>query len=49
MDWSKPWDAIDPLMKRMAVGECAAHLRALARRGTLHEIDGDTMRWTLAG
>jgi glyoxylase-like metal-dependent hydrolase (beta-lactamase superfamily II) len=48
MDWSKPWDAIDPLMKRMAVGEAAAHLRALARRGVLDEIDGDTIRWAIA-
>jgi len=48
MDWSKPWDAIDPLMKRMAVGEAAAHLRALARRGVLDEIDGETIRWAIA-
>jgi len=49
MDWSKPWDAIDPLMKRMAVGEAAAHLRALARRGVLDEIDGETIRWAIKG
>jgi len=48
MDWSKPWDAIDPLMKRMAVGEAAAHLRALARRGVLDEIDGEAIRWAIA-
>jgi len=34
-------------MKRMAVGEAAAHLRALARRGVLDEFDGETIRWAI--
>jgi glyoxylase-like metal-dependent hydrolase (beta-lactamase superfamily II) len=48
MDWAQAWDDIDPLQKRLAVGEAAAHLRALTRRGVLREVDGDVISWELA-
>jgi hypothetical protein len=36
-------------MQRMAVGEAAAHLRALTVRGVLREIDGMPVRWEIVG
>ena len=35
MIWSRPWDQIDGWMRRAAVGEAMAHLRALEQRGIL--------------
>ncbi len=34
-------------MRRAAVGEAMAHLRALERRGILHEIAGEPSTWEL--
>ena len=45
MDWASPWGELDTLQSRLAVGEAAAHLRALTRRGVLREIDGEPIRW----
>jgi glyoxylase-like metal-dependent hydrolase (beta-lactamase superfamily II) len=47
MDWSRPWDQIDGFMRRSAIGEAYAHLRALSKRGVLEETDGEPSRWTL--
>jgi len=47
MDWSRPWDQIDGFMRRSAIGEAYAHLRALARRGVLEESEGEPSRWKL--
>ena len=47
MDWSRPWDQIDGFMRRSAVGEAYAHLRALVVRGVLEESEGEPTRWSL--
>jgi len=47
MDWSRPWDQIDGFMRRSAIGEAYAHLRALTRRGILAESEGEPSRWTV--
>jgi hypothetical protein len=47
MTWSRPWDDIDGWMRRAAVGEAMAHLRALEMRGVLTEIDGEPATWAL--
>jgi glyoxylase-like metal-dependent hydrolase (beta-lactamase superfamily II) len=47
MDWSRPWDQIDGFMRRSAIGEAYAHLRALSKRGVLDESEGEPTRWTL--
>jgi glyoxylase-like metal-dependent hydrolase (beta-lactamase superfamily II) len=49
MQWSRPWDRIQGFMRRAAVGEAMAHLRALEARGVLHEVVGEPSRWELAG
>ena len=45
MTWSRPWNRIDGFMRRAAVGEAMAHLRALEMRGVIREIDGTPARW----
>jgi len=47
MDWSRPWDQIDGFMRRSAIGEAYAHLRALSKRGVLEENDGEPSRWRI--
>jgi glyoxylase-like metal-dependent hydrolase (beta-lactamase superfamily II) len=47
MDWSRPWDQIDGFMRRSAIGEAYAHLRALSKRGVLEETDGEPSRWSI--
>src|SRR5437879_5495214 len=39
MRWSRPWDRIEGFMRRAAVGEAMAHLRALENRGVVREVD----------
>ena len=49
MKWSRPWTGIDGFMRRAAVLETLAHLRALEVRGVVEEItypDGPS-RWRL--
>ncbi|TML38480.1 MAG: MBL fold metallo-hydrolase [Actinobacteria bacterium] len=48
MQWSRPWDRIQGFMRRAAVGEAMAHLRALEARGVLREVPGEPSRWELA-
>jgi glyoxylase-like metal-dependent hydrolase (beta-lactamase superfamily II) len=48
MQWSRPWDRIQGFMRRAAVGEALAHLRALETRGVLWEVPGEPSRWELA-
>lgn len=48
MSWSRPWQQMDLLARRAAVGEAFAHLRALARRGLVIEKSGETVRWSPA-
>jgi glyoxylase-like metal-dependent hydrolase (beta-lactamase superfamily II) len=47
MTWSASWDEIVGFMKRAAVCEALAHLRALERRGVVREKAGDPPTWSL--
>jgi glyoxylase-like metal-dependent hydrolase (beta-lactamase superfamily II) len=47
MEWSRPFERIRGFMRRAAVGEAIAHLRALSRRGVLRELAGEPIRWEL--
>jgi glyoxylase-like metal-dependent hydrolase (beta-lactamase superfamily II) len=47
MQWSRPWERIDGFMRRAAVGEAVAHLRALEERGVLRAVEGEPVRWEL--
>lgn len=48
MHWSRSWDRIEGFMRRAAVGEAMAHLRALEQRGILVETIGEPSHWHLA-
>jgi glyoxylase-like metal-dependent hydrolase (beta-lactamase superfamily II) len=48
MQWSRSWDRIEGFMRRAAVGEAMAHLRALEQRGVIHEVMGEPSHWELA-
>jgi len=45
MHWSRPWDQIEGFMRRTAVSEAMAHLRALEVRGVVCEIRGEPSIW----
>jgi glyoxylase-like metal-dependent hydrolase (beta-lactamase superfamily II) len=45
MSWSRPWDTIDGWMRRAALGEALAHLRALQHRGILEPDDDEPTHW----
>ena len=45
MKWSRSWDSISGFMRRAAVGEAMAHVRALERRGILRELPGEPVRY----
>lgn len=47
MRWSRPWDRIEGFMRRAAVGEALAHLRALQERGVVREVPGEPAHWEL--
>jgi glyoxylase-like metal-dependent hydrolase (beta-lactamase superfamily II) len=47
MKWSRPWERIEGFMRRAAVTEALAHLRALERQGIVREIVGAPSRWEL--
>jgi len=47
MRWSRPWDRIQGFMRRAAVGEAVAHLRALEDRGILREVNGEPSHWEI--
>lgn len=46
MTWNVPWAKMHPVMRRMATGEAAAHLRTLERRGRLHARDGTPLSYS---
>jgi glyoxylase-like metal-dependent hydrolase (beta-lactamase superfamily II) len=48
MHWSRSWDRIEGFMRRAAVAEAMAHLRALERRGVLRETPGEPATWDFA-
>jgi glyoxylase-like metal-dependent hydrolase (beta-lactamase superfamily II) len=45
MKWSRSWDRIEGFMRRMAVAEAMAHIRALERRGLLRAIPGEPVHY----
>ncbi len=47
MTWSRPWEQIEGFMRRAALGEALAHLRALERRGLVRERRGEPASWGL--
>jgi glyoxylase-like metal-dependent hydrolase (beta-lactamase superfamily II) len=47
MQWSRPWERIEGFMRRAAVAEALAHLRALERQGIVRETQGAPSRWEL--
>ena len=49
MDWSRPWSRITGFMRRAAVAEAMAHLRALERRGGVRSVErsGEPARFEL--
>jgi glyoxylase-like metal-dependent hydrolase (beta-lactamase superfamily II) len=47
MSWSRPWPQVPPLIRRQAVGEAAAHVRALEVRGLVRRIPGEVAHWEL--
>jgi glyoxylase-like metal-dependent hydrolase (beta-lactamase superfamily II) len=49
MKWSRSWDRISGFMRRMAVSEAMAHIRALERRGLLRELPGEPVRYEVVG
>ncbi len=48
MHWSRSWDRIEGFMRRAAVAEALAHLRALETRGVVVEVMGEPSHWSLA-
>lgn len=40
MTWNRPWDQLSPMLRGMAAGEAAAHLRALEVRGMVGRLAG---------
>lgn len=40
MTWNRPWDELSPLLRGMAAGEAAAHLRTLEARGAIRRVSG---------
>ncbi|MGB3372492.1 MAG: MBL fold metallo-hydrolase, partial [Rhodococcus sp. (in: high G+C Gram-positive bacteria)] len=42
MKWYKPWAAISPMGKTMALSEAAAHLRHLVTRNQVAQVPGSS-------
>jgi glyoxylase-like metal-dependent hydrolase (beta-lactamase superfamily II) len=49
MTWSRGWEALHGLLRRMALAETVAHLHHLAAAGTLRSTGGTPTRWRPAG
>ncbi len=45
LTWSTPWASLPDFMRRAALGEAMAHLRALEARGLVWEEEGEPSRW----
>jgi len=45
LTWSRGWDALHGMLRRMALGETLAHLRYLAATGAVRANDGDPQLW----
>jgi glyoxylase-like metal-dependent hydrolase (beta-lactamase superfamily II) len=48
MTWSRPWDRIEGFMRRAALGEALAHLRALEMRGRVRAVEGEPVLYEVA-
>ena len=49
MHWSRPWQRISGFMRRMALFEALAHLRALEELGFLRVVGDNPRRWDVLG
>ena len=49
MRWSRGWDALHGLLRRMALGETVAHLHHLEAVGALRRTEGPPVRWYPTG
>ena len=49
MSWSRSWDRIEGYMRRAALGEALAHLRALEVRGLVRSVDGEPVKYEVVG
>jgi glyoxylase-like metal-dependent hydrolase (beta-lactamase superfamily II) len=49
LPWSRPWPEVVGIMRRAALGETAAHLAHLERRGRLQRVGTDPLRWRADG
>ena len=49
MHWSRPWERISGFMRRMALFEALAHLRAMEELGRLRVVGQNPRRWALSG
>jgi len=47
MKWSRSWERIDGWMRRAALGEAMAHLRALEQRGLVREYGDSPAHWAV--
>jgi len=47
MHWSRSWDRIEGFMRRAALGEAMAHLRALEQQGIIRAIPGEPAHWVV--
>jgi glyoxylase-like metal-dependent hydrolase (beta-lactamase superfamily II) len=47
LPWSRPWAEVVGIMRRAALGETAAHLTHLERRGRLTRTGADPLRWAV--
>ncbi|GAA2883110.1 MBL fold metallo-hydrolase [Streptosporangium fragile] len=48
MTWNRPWEELPPMLRGMAAGEAAAHLRTLEVRGMIRRMAGaDPVRFVL--
>ncbi|MEV4221293.1 MULTISPECIES: MBL fold metallo-hydrolase [unclassified Nonomuraea] len=41
MTWNRPWSDLPPMLRGLAAGEAAAHLRTLEARGAIRRVPGD--------
>jgi glyoxylase-like metal-dependent hydrolase (beta-lactamase superfamily II) len=45
LTWSRGWDALHGMLRRMALGETLAHLRHLTGTGAVRPSPGEPVRW----
>ncbi|WP_214111002.1 MBL fold metallo-hydrolase [Acrocarpospora catenulata] len=45
MTWNRPWEQLPPMLRGMAAGEAAAHLRTLEVRALVERTEGEPVRF----